>query len=246
MNPKFIIIDGKRYRSVDEMPPEVRQKYEQAMRAMEDRNGNQIPDILENMAADKTAVNTKIIVDGKEFNSIDEMPPDVRQKYEQAMQPLRDLNTNNIPDAFETTSLFADKNQSSISDMLENLAADGVKVIVKKMELKGGENLSPEQRAKLEEVMNRLDANRNGIPDFAEGIPNAPNQVVNISTKVEMPASTSFDLNPSATASMDTDLPAIPTTEVDTANGWQLVLAGLLVVLLCGAGAAGVWYFYLR
>ena len=31
MNPKIIVIDGKTYHSVEEMPPDIRQKYEQAM-----------------------------------------------------------------------------------------------------------------------------------------------------------------------------------------------------------------------
>ena len=32
MDPKVIIIDGKTYHSVAQMPPGIRQKYEQAMR----------------------------------------------------------------------------------------------------------------------------------------------------------------------------------------------------------------------
>jgi hypothetical protein len=46
-----IIFNGKEYSSVDEMPPEARQAFEQAMSALSnvlgDRNQNGIPDIVE-------------------------------------------------------------------------------------------------------------------------------------------------------------------------------------------------------
>jgi len=46
MNTKFTI-NGQTYNSIEEMPPQVRQAYEQAMSVLADRDGNGIPDILE-------------------------------------------------------------------------------------------------------------------------------------------------------------------------------------------------------
>ena len=43
MNPKVIVIDGKTYNSVNEMPADVRQQYEQAMRSLGDANNNRVP-----------------------------------------------------------------------------------------------------------------------------------------------------------------------------------------------------------
>lgn len=122
MNPKVIIVDGKTYHSVDEMPPDVRQKYEQAMRILTEADGNQlsdvlgndniladqnkngVPDILENITTSnvtvKTAESMKFIVDGKEFHNLDDLPPDARARYEQAMGKL-DKNGNGIPDFVE-------------------------------------------------------------------------------------------------------------------------------------------------
>ena len=126
MDPKVIIIDGKTYHSMDEMPPDVRQKYEQAMQALgdisgngnlgafetvssetvnirADKNKNGVPDILESLTASNNVVSSmKIIVDGKEFNGIENLPPDVRAKYEAAMAKL-DANQNGIPDFLEGT-----------------------------------------------------------------------------------------------------------------------------------------------
>ena len=122
MNPKIIVIDGKTYHSVEEMPSDVRQKYEQAMQALgdandnhipdafeganilADKNNNGVPDILENLTASHAIVNSmKIVVDGKEFNGIENLPPEARAKYEAAMAKL-DANQNGIPDFLEGTN----------------------------------------------------------------------------------------------------------------------------------------------
>jgi hypothetical protein len=174
MNPKVIVIDGKTYHSIDEMPPDVRQKYEEAMRSLGDANNNLIPDVVENITGGQTTVsNMKIVIDGKEFNSIDNLPPEARARYEEAM--------------------------------------------------------------------GKLDANRNGILDFVEGITGTPNQTVNVSASfgVESPRR-------SSTASQKNAVPVSATITPDTSNGWMLVLAGIFILLLCVAGAAGIWYFFLR
>jgi hypothetical protein len=131
MNPKIIVIDGKTYKSVEEMPPDVRQKYERAMQSLGDANGNRIPDafetanilgdqdkngipdILENLVAGQAVVNSmKIIVDGKEFNGIENLPPEARARYEAAMGKL-DANQNGIPDFVE--GMIKTTNQTSSS-----------------------------------------------------------------------------------------------------------------------------------
>ncbi len=138
MNPKIIVIDGKTYNSIEVMPPEVRQKYEQAMQSLGDANGNRIPDafetanilgdkdkngipdILENLVAGQAVVNSmKIIVDGKEFNGIENLPPEARARYEAAMGKL-DANQNGIPDFVE--GMIKTTNQTSSSST--SLAAE--------------------------------------------------------------------------------------------------------------------------
>ena len=118
MNPKLIIIDGKTYKSVEEMPEDVRRNYKSSMSQLADNDKNGIPDVLENLVnltnQDKDGSpdgfngltsniitsSTKIIANGNEYNSLDELPPDVRAKYEQAMEAL-DSNQNCVPDFFE-------------------------------------------------------------------------------------------------------------------------------------------------
>jgi hypothetical protein len=100
------------------MPEDVLKSYESAMNQLGDNDKNGIPDVLENLTnlADQNkngmpdsiedmisnvfSSTTKIIADGTEYNSLDELPPEVRAKYEQAMGTL-DANQNGMPDFLE-------------------------------------------------------------------------------------------------------------------------------------------------
>ena len=196
-----------------------------------------------------------IVIDGKTYRSVDEMPADIRQKYEEAMRSLGDANENRIPDAFESMNIFADKDKNSVPDVLENIAAghvavNSMKIVIDGKEFSSIENLPPEARAKYEEAMGKLDANRNGIPDFIEGLTGTSDQTVKASASfgVETPrrsARTHQHLR-AVQVSQDNPVPASGTLTPDTSNGWMLVLAGVFILLLCVAGAGGVWYFFLR
>jgi hypothetical protein len=110
-----------------------------------------------------------------------------------------------------------------------------MKIIVDGKEFEGPADLPPEARAKYEEAMGKLDANRNGIPDFAEGIIGGANQdVLSIS-------------GAAAETQLRAPLPPVsPTSAPDTSNGLMLALAGLFLFLLCVAGGGAIWYFFLR
>src|SRR5215213_5740929 len=191
-------------------------------------------------------MNPKIIViDGKTYHSVEEMPSGVRQQYEKAMQSLGDVNGNLVPDGFETVSsetvnILADKNKNGVPDILENLVAgqamvNSVKIIVDGKEFNGIENFPPEVQASYQAAMSKLDANQNGIPDFAEGVIKVPDQTTS--------SPTGFSVG---TFPGSLSLPAGPRITPDTSNGFMLVLAGLFVLFLCILAAGAVWYFFLR
>jgi len=46
-------------------------------------------------------VTKKIVVGGKEYTSVEEMPPDVRALYEKAMSLLTDKDANGVPDILD-------------------------------------------------------------------------------------------------------------------------------------------------
>ena len=62
-----------------------------------------------------------IVINGKTYNSVDEMPEDVRKQYEQVMSSLKDENRNQIPDAFESMNILADKDRDGMPDLFENI-----------------------------------------------------------------------------------------------------------------------------
>jgi hypothetical protein len=104
------------------MPEDVRRNYEQAMKGFAavsetsvsgsladmknifaDNNDNGVPDIMEGNPVINVAGGVKYIADGKVFNTLDELPPEIRAKYNQAMGSL-DKNANGVPDFLEGMS----------------------------------------------------------------------------------------------------------------------------------------------
>ena len=110
-----ISFNGKNYDRVEDMPPEARRAYEQALGMLADKNQNGTPDVLEagppavpGAPAGKIKLTTKvrftttqkIIFDGQVYHSVDEMPAEARQAYQRALGTL-DADQNGVPDMLE-------------------------------------------------------------------------------------------------------------------------------------------------
>ncbi|MGE5624048.1 MAG: hypothetical protein ACM3ZT_00715 [Bacillota bacterium] len=79
---KKIVVAGKSYASIEEMPAEVRRVYELAV---ETRN------------QEHAAAQVKLVFNGQEYESLDSMPPDVRKMYQTqqvAMETYRDFSVD--------------------------------------------------------------------------------------------------------------------------------------------------------
>jgi hypothetical protein len=110
-----IVVNGKSYSSVEEMPPEIRKVYQATMGILADGDKNGIPDILEgssganinirNISA-QTGSATIIDSDGKMYTDVSNLPPEAQEKYRRAMEKLGqvfgDADRNGIPDFMET------------------------------------------------------------------------------------------------------------------------------------------------
>ncbi len=94
-----ITFNGKEYDSLDAMPPEVRQAYDRAIELVKKNNagGTVAPHV--NL---KFSTSVRFVHDGKRYDSVDQMPPEVREKYAAAMHQI-DRNQNGIPDFLEGT-----------------------------------------------------------------------------------------------------------------------------------------------
>jgi hypothetical protein len=87
-----ITVNGKTYKSVDEMPPDIRREYEQTMqKMMADRDRNGVPDILEHpssntgVASFGTKQLDQISVNGKTYNRLEDVPQEFREAIQRAM-----------------------------------------------------------------------------------------------------------------------------------------------------------------
>lgn len=88
-----IIFNGKTYNSLEEMPPNERQAYEQMMNIFVDANGNGIPDFLEGDMVKNvlSAVTSNIHFNGQVYEGMNELPPDVREKIQGAFEKMSEL-----------------------------------------------------------------------------------------------------------------------------------------------------------
>jgi hypothetical protein len=92
-----IVVNGKEYASVDELPPELRKPYEQALA--------------------RNAAQSKITFNGQSFNSVEEMPEDVRRMYKGVMSAM-DKDHDGIPDVLQSgtgTSIPQDQPTFSVT-----------------------------------------------------------------------------------------------------------------------------------
>ncbi len=97
-----IVFNGREYASVNDMPPDVREAYERITKTFADSDGDGVPDVIEHLSGDTVSTTTsKIVVNGREYASVDEMPSDVRQIYERMMNMRVDSDGDGVPDVFE-------------------------------------------------------------------------------------------------------------------------------------------------
>ena len=177
-----------------------------------------------------------IVVDGQVYNDVNEMPPDIRALYEDA---LRNANRNGMPDPYANTDPFANQAGAINIQTGTPTVMNTTRFVVDGQTFDSLDQLPPEARAKYEQAMGKLDANRNGIPDIVEGMFNLSAQA-----PAAAPSNPSVGTN---NPPRPQPIPAARTIEPESSSNWLLILLG--IVLLGGCllvGAAGVWYFFLR
>src|SRR5690242_16604767 len=96
MDKTRITVNGEEYESPEAMPPDVRQKYEEAMRLVG-------PSLAGGLSGGKTQVfttgfgkgthanliaNKVVTVNGRTEGGVQELPPEVRKQYEDALKGL--------------------------------------------------------------------------------------------------------------------------------------------------------------
>src|SRR5690242_10329726 len=91
---QWFTVNGKTYSSPDEMPAEERKIFESTMAKLgEDKDHNGIPDVLEGKSVDgvtfKVQRVSSYMVNGVKYNSLEEMPAEVRERFQRAQLRAR-------------------------------------------------------------------------------------------------------------------------------------------------------------
>ena len=98
---QIIIFNGKTYNSIEDMPANERQAYEQVSQLLVDKNGNGIPDLLEgDMAQNVLAAhsnNAHVTVNGKVYHTLEDLPRDLRQSVDGAFKMLSTMGMLTTP-----------------------------------------------------------------------------------------------------------------------------------------------------
>jgi hypothetical protein len=96
-----IRVNGQDYRSVDDMPPDVRQTYERALAAMAGAKHGGLLDTMEKgVRANAQMVSnaTKVIFNGREYSSVEQMPANVRHLYQAVIAAVEPTGTPTAPE----------------------------------------------------------------------------------------------------------------------------------------------------
>jgi hypothetical protein len=94
---------------------------------------------------------------GQVYDSPEAMPPEVRRLYELANQMLADQDQDGVPDLF-----------GQVADMSQGTVIQSAQFMVDGKVYRSLDELPVDARRKYEQAMERLDANRNGVPDLLE------------------------------------------------------------------------------
>src|SRR5438093_5837781 len=93
MTTRKITVNGQQYDSPEAMPPDVRRMYEEAMRTVGPSlasglsgGSTQVFTGRAGQSLGASVVNRVITVNDRTYGSVDELPPDVRKLYEDALK----------------------------------------------------------------------------------------------------------------------------------------------------------------
>ena len=87
------MFNGAEYDSVEAMPPDVRAQYEKVLESLKQTGGDEVLSALQRVSSGGSlgvggtikATYREIVVNGKKYGNVGDMPPDVRRLYEQAL-----------------------------------------------------------------------------------------------------------------------------------------------------------------
>lgn len=99
----------------------------------------------------------KIRFNGQEYDSAEEMPPEVRKLFEMATGMLADNDKDGTPDIFQSLTT----NMTTLTGATQ--------YVINGKTYAGLEVMPPEVRKQYQQLIQHVDANSDGVPDMLEG-----------------------------------------------------------------------------
>jgi hypothetical protein len=161
-----------------------------------------------------------ITFNGKTYNSLEEMPARERAAYEAVMNAFADKDQDGVPDLFEGSA---------------SMQASQANIVYNGQVYHSLDELPPEARLRYQQAMGKLDADRDGIPDFVEGLLGMQ--------PASTPGPVAAGREPSFSSPATLPLNNTPTIEPEGVNWRTLLLSALLIGLLC-LGAVTLWVLF--
>jgi hypothetical protein len=152
-------------------------------------------------------MNHKIIFNGQEYNSPEEMPFDMRQAYEAAM------------------NMLAQRNSSANSPKVNINVKTNVRFVYQGKTYNSPDEMPPEILAAYNKAMEQIDKDHNSVPDFMEGKGGQP-------VKTTYKVNTNSNITPSAPLTSSTQTPSVITPE-GSSTRWLIFVVAIIALLAC-------------
>ena len=152
-------------------------------------------------------MNNKIVFNGQEYNSPEEMPSDVRQAYEAAM------------------NMLSQRNSSADSPKVNIKVKTNIRFVYQGQTYNNPDEMSTEVRAAYDKAMEQIDKDHNGVPDFMEGKGGQP-------VKTTYKVNTNSNITPSAPLTSSTQAPSVITPEGSNTR-WLIFAVAIIALLAC-------------
>ena len=152
-------------------------------------------------------MNNKIIFNGQEYNSPEEMPSDVRQAYDGAM------------------NMLLQRNSGASSSKVNINVKTNIRFGYQGQTYNNPDEMPPEVRAAYDKAMEQIDKDHNGVPDFMEGKGGQP-------VKTTYKVNTNSNITPSAPLTSSTQTLSVITPEGSNTR-WLIFVVAIIALLAC-------------
>ncbi len=167
---------------------------------------------------------SKISFNGKDYASLDDMPPDVRAAYQQIMGIFADKDQDGTPDIF----------QGGQANVISNSSTT---IVYNGQTYSSADDLPPEARQKYEAAMSKLDTNRDGVPDWLAGATSAGARPTNQDEIPEWLREVKPREDAGAAPGVRTPDKVI---QPDSSNCWLILVGIVLFLVVVGASLLAV------